>query len=368
MSTTGVDNFQKPQNIVGLNKNDLQKAVDKLGEKSFRTKQIWHLLYNRGIKSFDEMSLLPKDLREKLKEHFVLSRPEVVLEQTSVDNSRKWLLRFDDKTEIETVYIPEDDRGALCISTQAGCKAGCAFCNTGRQGFTRDLTAYEIVSQFMLARDIYGEWPTPTSETRYLSNVVVMGMGEPLFNYDNVATALKILMDGDGISISKRRITLSTCGVVPMMKKAASELGVKLAVSLHASTNEIRNQIMPINKKYPLEELMKACQEYQEIAGTRQRITFEYVMLKDVNDSTQDAKNLISMVKGHNIGAKFNLIPFNPWPGCKYECSSSKKIKTFTTILEDAGFACPVRVSRGQDILAACGQLSAQNKELKSQI
>ena len=356
-----VDNFIKPQNLVGLSQDELKKAVDNLGEKAFRAKQLWHCIYHRGITDFDEMTVLAKDFREKLKQNFIINRPKIVTEQTSVDNSKKWLLQFEDGAEVETVYIPETDRGALCVSTQVGCKAGCAFCNTGRQGFLRNLSSYEIVSQFMLARDVYNEWPTPTSETRYISNVVVMGMGEPLLNYENTAKALKIIMDGDGLSISKRRITLSTCGIVPMMKQAAAELGVKLAVSLHASNNETRNKIMPINKKYPLDMLMKACFEYQETAGNRQYITFEYVMLKDVNDSREDALNLIKLIKQNNIGAKFNLIPFNPWQGCQYQCSSPAKIKTFAKILEDAGFASPVRVSRGQDIMAACGQLRSQN-------
>lgn len=360
-STHCVDNFSKPQNIVGMSKDALKKAVDNLGEKPFRFKQLWHQIYHRGLADFDEMTTLSKEFREKLKSHFTLNRPYIVKEQLSFDQSKKWLIRFDDGEEVETVYIPETDRGALCLSTQVGCPIGCVFCNTGQQGFIRNLTPYEIVSQFMIARDAYGEWPTPTLETRHISNIVVMGMGEPLLNYENTAQALKIIMDGDGLSISKRRITLSTCGIVPMIKKAAEELKVKLAISLHADHDDLRNKLMPINKKYPLHELMTACYEYQKITGTRQYITFEYVMLKDLNDSEQSARNLIKLVKKYQLGAKFNLIPFNPWEGCPYQCSGFKKIKAFANILESAGFSAPIRVSRGQDILAACGQLRSSN-------
>ncbi len=333
-----------------------------LDEKSFRAKQLWQWIYFRGETDFDKMSNLSKDLRAKLKENYTLNRPKIVAEQISNDKTHKWLLEFDDGERIETVYIPEEDRGAVCISTQVGCAVGCKFCHTGSQKITRNLTAGEIVAQFLVARDAYGEWPSPTNETRYLSNIVVMGMGEPLLNKDNTFKALRILSDGDGIAISKRRITLSTSGIAPNIESVAADLGVKLAISLHAPNNEKRSQIMPINQRYPIEEVLKACQKYQDIMGMSRMITFEYLMLKNFNDAPDDAKELIVLMKKYNIGAKFNLIPFNPWPGCQFEPSSNNKVHNFSKILEAAGFEAPIRVARGQDILAACGQLKSKKQ------
>lgn len=343
--------------LIGLSKEELSAELAALGEKPFRAKQLWQWIYHCGETDFDKMSNLSKDLRSRLKEAYTISRPKIVTEQLSSDKTRKWLLEFADGERIETVYIPEEDRGAVCISTQVGCAVGCKFCHTGSQKITRNLTAGEIVSQFMAARDTYNEWPTPTNETRYLSNIVVMGMGEPLHNFDNVVKALKILSDGDGIAISKRKITLSTSGIVPKIPLVASELGVKLAISLHAPNNEKRAQIMPITNKYKIEEILGACKEYQKIMGHGCYITFEYLMLKDFNDSEEDARELVLLMKKYDLGAKFNLIPFNPWPGCGFVPSSNNKVRAFSRELEAAGFEAPIRAARGQDILAACGQL-----------
>ena len=351
------------KNLIGLSKEELAAELSALGEKPFRVKQLWQWIYFRGESDFDKMSNLSKDLRAKLKENYTLRRPKIVAEQLSKDKTRKWLLEFDDGQRIETVYIPEEDRGAVCISTQVGCAVGCKFCHTGSQKITRNLTAGEIVAQFMVARDSYGEWPSPTNETRYLSNIVVMGMGEPLHNKEETFKALKILSDGDGIAISKRRITLSTSGIVPNIEAVAAELGVKLAISLHASNNEKRSQIMPINNRYPIERVLEACQKYQDIMGMSRMITFEYLMLKDFNDTPEDAKELIALMKKYNLGAKFNLIPFNPWPGCDFVPSSNNKVHAFSRLLEAAGYEAPIRVARGQDILAACGQLKSKKQE-----
>ncbi len=345
--------------LIGLDKEEFASFIESLGEKPFRAKQLWQWVYNRGETDFDKMSSFSLALREKLKENCTITRPKIVAEQLSSDKTRKWLLEFSDGQRIETVYIPEEDRGAVCISTQVGCAVGCTFCHTGSQKITRNLTAGEIVSQFMVARDAYGEWPSPTDETRYLSNIVVMGMGEPLHNMENTFKALKILSDGDGIAISKRRITLSTSGIVPHIAEVGSKAGVKLAISLHASNNEIRSRIMPINKKYPIEEILKACQDYQNVSGTRM-ITFEYLMLDGINDDLSCADELISLMKKFKIDAKFNLIPFNPWPGCPYRPSVKKQVLAFAERLNKAGYAAPVRVARGQDILAACGQLKSK--------
>ena len=350
------------KNLIGLSKEELAEEMAALGEKPFRAKQLWQWIYFRGESDFDKMSNLSKDLRAKLKENYTLQRPKIVAEQLSKDKTHKWLLEFDDGERIETVYIPEEDRGAVCISTQVGCAVGCKFCHTGSQKITRNLTAGEIVAQFMIARDAYGEWPSPTNETRYLSNIVVMGMGEPLHNKENTFKALKILSDGDGIAISKRRITLSTSGIAPNIEAVAKEVGVKLAISLHAPNNEKRSQIMPINNRYKIEDVLAACQKYQDIMGMSRMITFEYLMLKDFNDSADDAKELIALMKKFNLGAKFNLIPFNPWPGCNFEPSSNNKVHAFSKILEAAGFEAPIRVARGQDILAACGQLKSKKQ------
>ena len=346
--------------LIGLSKEELFAEMEAIGEKPFRAKQLWQWIYFHGETDFDRMSNLAKPLREKLKDLYIISRPQIVTEQLSKDGTRKWLLEFADGQRIETVYIPEEDRGAVCISTQVGCAVGCKFCHTGSQKITRNLTAGEIVAQFMVARDAYGEWPSPTNETRYLSNIVVMGMGEPLHNKENVFKALKILSDGDGIAISKRRITLSTSGIVPHIEAVGKELGVKLAISLHAPTNEKRSQIMPINNRYPIEQVLEACQKYQDIMGMSRMITFEYLMLKDFNDNLDDARELITLMKKYNLGAKFNLIPFNPWPGCDFAPSSNNKVHTFSQALEKAGYEAPIRVARGQDILAACGQLKSK--------
>ena len=346
--------------LLGLSKEELLSEIMSIGEKPFRAKQLWQWIYFRGEANFDNMSNLSKDLRIKLKEHYTITRPKIVDEQISIDKTHKWLLEFADGQRIETVYIPEDDRGAVCVSTQVGCAVGCTFCHTGSQKITRNLTAGEIVAQFMIARDAYKEWPSPTNETRYLSNIVVMGMGEPLHNKDEVFKALKILSDGSGVAISKRRITLSTSGIVPNIEAVASELGVKLAISLHAPTNEKRSEIMPINNRYKIEDILEACQKYQAIMGMSRMITFEYLMLKDFNDSIEDAKILVALMKKYKLGAKFNLIPFNPWPGCKYQPSSNNKVHAFSKFLESAGYEAPIRVARGQDILAACGQLKSK--------
>lgn len=349
--------------LIGLSKSELEEEFLKIGEKPFRAKQVWLWIYNKGAKTFAEMTNLSKDLRAKLAESYTITRPKVVADQLSADKTHKWLLEFADGQRVEMVYIPEADRGAVCISTQVGCAVGCTFCHTGSQRLNRNLTAGEIVGQFLVARDTYNEWPTPVDETRFLSNIVVMGMGEPLHNVDNTFKALRIISDGDGLAISKRRIVLSTSGIAPKIPLIATDLKVRLAISLHAPNNEIRSRIMPINNKYPLDELMKACQEFQRLASWGKYITFEYLMLKDINDSLDCAHQLIALMKKYKILAKFNLIPFNPWPGCGYEPSSRNRVMAFSRELEDAGFSAPVRVARGQDILAACGQLKSQKSE-----
>ena len=346
--------------LVGLSRKQLAAEMAGIGEKAFRARQLWHWIYHQGVRDFAAMTTLAKPLRDRLAERYHIGRPAITREQTSADRTRKWLLRFGDGNEAETVFIPEDDRGAVCVSSQVGCTLTCAFCHTGTQRLVRNLEAREIVGQMLVARDSYGEWPTPNGE-RLLSNIVLMGMGEPLFNYDNVVTAMRILMDGEGIALSRRRITLSTSGVVPMMRQLGEEAGVNLAVSLHAVTNELRDVLVPINRKYPIEELIKACREYPGASNAR-RITFEYVLLKDVNDSAAEARELARLVRG--IPAKFNLIPFNPWPGAPFECPPVSAIQGFAEILNDAGYSAPIRVPRGRDILAACGQLrSASERE-----
>lgn len=345
--------------LTELTKEELSEEIVAMGEKSFRAKQLWQWLYFRGETDFNEMSNLSLSFRQKLQENYTISRPKIVAEQVSVDKTHKWLLEFKDGERVEMVYIPEKDRGAVCISTQVGCAMGCRFCHTGSQKFTRNLTVGEIVGQFMVARDVYKEWPSPTDETRYLSNIVVMGMGEPLNNLENVVKALNIITDCEGIGISRRRVTMSTSGIAPRIVEALRRTGVRLAVSLHAPNNAIRSQIMPINDKFHIEEIMKACAEYQ--AGDHSRyITFEYLLLKGKNDSLDNAKELIALLKKYKIRALFNLIPFNPWPGCGFEPSNRKAVELFSKTLEDAGFAAPVRVARGQDILAACGQLKSK--------
>jgi 23S rRNA (adenine2503-C2)-methyltransferase len=347
--------------LIGLSREALTAEMAAIGGKPFRAKQLWHWLYNRGETDFAKMSSIAKPMQAALAERYVVGRPEVERDLISTDTTRKWLLKFSDANEAETVYIPDEGeaRGAVCISSQVGCTLTCRFCHTGTQLLVRNLTAAEIVGQFLVARDSYGEWPTPDDSTRLLSNIVMMGMGEPLYNFDNVATALKILMDGDGVGISKRRITLSTSGVVPMMKRCGAELGVNLAISLHAVTDDVRDQIMPINRKYPLKELIAACRDYPGASNAR-RITFEYIMLKGINDSAADARQLLRLIKG--LPAKFNLIPFNPWPGSDYECSDMRTVRAFSDILQDAGYSAPIRKSRGQDIMAACGQLRSESQ------
>jgi len=344
--------------LIGLSREALAEELAAAGEKPFRTRQLWHWIYYRGAADFAAMTSLPKDLRARLDERYTLARPAVSRDQRSLDGSRKWLLRFADGNEAEAVFIPEDDRGALCVSSQVGCSLTCSFCHTGTQRLVRNLTAAEIVGQMLIARDACGEWPSPDGQ-RLLSNVVLMGMGEPLLNYDAVATAVRILMDPEGINLSRRRITLSTAGVVPLIHRVGAELGVKLAVSLHAATDGLRDVLVPINRKYPLAELMATLRSYPGADNAR-RITFEYVMLQGVNDSPADAKALVRLVSG--LPCKFNLIPFNPWPGSAYACSSEEAMSRFAEILNNAGYTAPVRRPRGRDILAACGQLRSDSE------
>jgi 23S rRNA (adenine2503-C2)-methyltransferase len=346
------------RNLVGLSRDELKGALAEAGLEPFRAQQIWHWIYWHGVTDFERMTNVAKKTREKLAETFVIERPQIVTEQRSVDGTRKWLLRFPDGNEAETVNIPEEDRGSVCVSSQVGCTLTCSFCHTGTQPLVRNLTPDEIVGQFMIARDSYSEWPTPTLETRMLSNIVMMGMGEPLYNFDNVVAALKIAMDDQGIALSRRRITLSTSGVVPMIPKVGEALDVNLAVSLHAVNDEVRDTLVPINRKWPLAELLKACVDYPGARNSR-RITFEYAMLKGVNDSDADARELVKILKP--IHAKVNLIPFNPWPGAPYECSSNNRIHRFAEIVNDGGLSAPVRTPRGRDIHAACGQLKSES-------
>ena len=352
--------------LVGLSRAELAVELAEIGEKPVRAKQVWHWMYHQGVTDFGRMSSIARPLQEKLAENFVIGRPEAAVVQTSVDETRKFLFRFRDGQEAETVYIPDrqEDRGAVCISSQVGCTLSCRFCHTGTQTLVRNLGAAEIVGQFMAARDSYGEWPSPRGETpRLLSTIVLMGMGEPLYNYENVAKAMVIVMDNEGIALSRRRITLSTSGVVPMMDRAGAELGVNLAVSLHAVRDDLRDELVPLNRKYPIAEVIAACRRYPAASNAR-RITFEYVMLKGVNDSTADAHELVRLIAG--IPAKVNLIPFNPWPGSAYETSSGAAIDRFANIIMDAGFSSPVRSPRGRDILAACGQLRTESQPDKA--
>ncbi len=343
--------------LVGLTRDELVAELAAIGEKPFRAKQLWHWIYHQGATDFAVMSSIARPLQEKLADRFVIGRPQVALVQTSTDDTRKWLFRFRDGQEAETVYIPDrhEDRGAVCISSQVGCTLSCRFCHTGTQRLVRNLGAAEIVGQFMAARDAYGEWPSPKDEMpRHLSTIVLMGMGEPLYNYENVARAMRIVMDHEGIGLSRRRITLSTSGVVPVMDRCGAELGVNLAVSLHAVTDALRDELVPLNRKYPIAELLAACRRYPGASNAR-RITFEYVMLRGVNDSEAEARELVRLIAG--IPAKVNLIPFNPWPGSTYLPSTREQLGRFAAIVSEAGFASPIRAPRGQDILAACGQL-----------
>jgi 23S rRNA (adenine2503-C2)-methyltransferase len=370
--------------LVGMSRETLAEALREVGvperQRRMRVQQIWHWLYVRGAQDFDAMTTLSKDLRRALAQRFTLERPEIAAEQISVDGTRKWLLRLPGELtsaphEVECVYIPETDRGTLCISSQVGCTLNCTFCHTGTQRLVRNLTAGEIVAQVVIARDRLGDWlaAQPVGgegskggrevEKRLVSNIVMMGMGEPLYNFEAVRDGVNVVADGDGLSISKRRITLSTSGVVPNIARAGAEIGCMLAISLHAVTDELRDQLVPLNRKYPLRELLDACRHYPGLSNSR-RITFEYVMLKGVNDSLADAKALVRLLKG--IPAKINLIPFNPWPGTKYECSDWEQIEKFSEVVFAAGYASPVRTPRGRDILAACGQLKSATEKLSA--
>ena len=353
--------------ILGLSREELKDALIANGvparQAAMRMRQIWHWVYHRGVTSFNGMANVAKEVQAALEKNFRISRPDVVETQYSKDGTRKYLLRFHDGTEAETVYIPDEDedeqRGTLCISAQVGCTLNCRFCHTGTQRLVRNLEPGEIVAQMMIARDDLGEWPVST-EGRRITNIVMMGMGEPLYNFENVKQALHIIMDKEGIQLSRRRITLSTAGVVPMMERAGAEIGVNLAVSLHATNNEIRDEIVPLNKKYKLEALLEACQKYPGAHNAR-RITFEYVMLKDINDSDQDAKELVRLIHRYELPVKVNLIPFNPWPGSPYECSDWDRIRAFSAIIFKSGISAPIRMPRGRDIMAACGQLKSES-------
>jgi 23S rRNA (adenine2503-C2)-methyltransferase len=350
---------ERRPNLVGLSRAELAAEMAGFGAEPFRARQLWHWIYHRGVTDFTDMTNLAKGFRGQLAEAYQLRRPEISHALASADGTRKWLLRFDDGQEVETVHIPESDRGTLCVSSQVGCTLTCTFCHTGTQRLVRNLTVAEIVAQIMIARDALGEWPSPptgSGDDRQLTNIVLMGMGEPLYNFDNVAAAMKIAMDPEGLAVSRRKITLSTSGVVPIIERCGAELGVNLAISLHAVTDELRDTLVPLNKKYPIAELLDACCNYPGSSNAR-RITFEYVMLKGVNDSPAEAKELVRLLKG--IPAKVNLIPFNPWPGAPYECSSDAAIKAFSDIVFNAGYSAPVRTPRGRDIFAACGQLKS---------
>ncbi len=346
------------RSLIGMDRTQLADLVVALGEKPFRAKQLFHWIYFHGADSFAQMHSLGKNLQKKLQAaHYQLSRPKIIRQQKSIDGTQKWLLEFADGNQIETVYIPEKTRGTLCISSQIGCTLNCSFCHTGTQKLVRNLTAGEIVAQIMVARDAFAEWPTP-NEGRKISNIVLMGMGEPLYNYDNVAKAIRLFYDEEGIAISRRRITLSTSGVVPLIAKVGSEIGCTLAISLHGVRDSVRDQLVPINKKWNIASLIQACRDYPALKNSH-RITFEYVMLKDINDSTQEAKELVQLIAG--IPAKVNLIPFNPWPGSHYQVSEPQQIEKFAKIVLKAGYASPVRKPRGADILSACGQLKSDS-------
>jgi 23S rRNA (adenine2503-C2)-methyltransferase len=349
-------------NLIGLSRAELAEELAPLGGEAFRARQLWHWIYHRGARSFGEMSSLAKPFREALAERYSVARPHVERDQQSIDGTRKWLLGLADGNLVETVHIPELDRGALCVSAQVGCTLNCRFCHTGTQRLVRNLEPGEILGQLMLARDAIGEWPSP-EDGRMISNIVMMGMGEPLYNYENVAKALSIVMDPEGIAISRRRITLSTAGVVPLIRRCGAELRVNLALSLHAVTDELRDRIVPLNRKYPIAELIEACRDYARLNPNR-RITFEYVMLKGVNDSPADARALVRLIAG--IPAKVNLIPFNPWPGAPFECSDEPAIRAFADIVMDAGYMAPVRTPRGRDISAACGQLKSASEKARA--
>jgi 23S rRNA (adenine2503-C2)-methyltransferase len=355
-----------PRNLVGLTRPELRAALVAAGtperQAGMRERQVWQWIYQKGVRDFALMTNLAKDYRALLAERFVVEIPEVVQRQVSADGTRKYLVRIAGGHEVETVYIPEDGRGTLCVSSQVGCTLTCSFCHTGTQRLVRNLTAAEIVGQIMLARDDLGEWPepgrAPKDESRLLSNIVLMGMGEPLYNFENVRDAMRIAMDGEGISLSRRRITLSTSGIVPEIARTADEIGCMLAVSFHATTDEVRDQLVPINRKWNLAALLEALREYPRLSNS-ERITFEYVMLDGVNDSDEDARRLVTLIRG--IPAKINLIPFNEWPGAPYRRSPEARIRAFATIVMRAGYASPIRTPRGEDIMAACGQLKSES-------
>ena len=370
---------EKPS-LVGMTRTELAEALAVVGvpekQRKMRVQQLWHWIYVRGVQDIDAMTTISKELRAQLGERFTVARPEVVAEQVSNDGTRKWLLRLPSENpgerphEVECVYIPDTGRGTLCVSSQVGCTLTCSFCHTGTQRLVRNLTAGEIVGQILVARDRLGDWeggmpPTdgivPQDGGRYVTNVVMMGMGEPLYNFDAVKDALLIVTDGEGIGISRRKVTISTSGVVPLIERAGEEIGVMLAVSLHAVRDELRNELVPLNRKYPLAALMDACRNYPGLSNAR-RITFEYVMLKGINDSLDDARALVKLVMG--MHAKINLIPFNPWPGSKYECSDWEQIEKFSEVIFNAGYSSPVRTPRGREILAACGQLKSETEKL----
>jgi len=357
--------------LVGLSKAQIRTALEEAEmeprQAKLRAKQLWHWIYNRGVTDFSAMTDIAKAQHPWLAERFVVGRPEVVVQQVSTDDTRKWLLRTLDGHDFEMVFIPDADRGTLCVSSQIGCTLNCRFCHTGTMRLVRNLAPAEIVGQVMLARDALGEWPS-RPDGRLLSNIVMMGMGEPLYNFENVRDALRIVMDGDGIGLSRRRITLSTSGVVPMMARAGEEIGVNLAVSLHAVTKEVRDEIVPLNRKYGIEELLEACAAYPG-ANNARRITFEYVMLKDKNDSDEDARELVRLIRKYKLPAKVNLIPFNPWPGAPYECSDEARVRRFSEIVFEAGISAPIRRPRGRDIMAACGQLkSAAERKSRAEL
>jgi 23S rRNA (adenine2503-C2)-methyltransferase len=381
---TALESYVPPAkpSLIGLSRDALADALGAIGvpdkQRKMRVQQLWNWIYIRGVTRFDQMTSVSKELRAALEQNHTLDRPEVVAEQVSADGTRKWLLRLPGEHagerphEVECVYIPDSGRATLCVSSQVGCTLTCSFCHTGTQRLVRNLTAGEIVGQVMIARDRLGDWPggappegaiVPTDGGRFVTNIVMMGMGEPLYNFDAVRDALLVVQDGDGIGISKRRITLSTSGVVPNISRAGAEIGTMLAISLHAVRDDLRNELVPLNRKYPIAELLEACRNYPGVSNAR-RITFEYVMLKGVNDSLDDAKKLVKLLKG--IPAKINLIPFNPWPGSQYECSDWEQIEKFSEYVFNAGYSSPVRTPRGRDILAACGQLKSATEKLSA--
>ena len=342
-------------NLLGLTKAEIKSLLNKINLPNFRASQIWNWIYRSGTIDFNEMTNISKELRSLLSKNFNIWRPKISSTHQSQDGTIKWLLKLDDGNEVETVWIPDEERGTLCISSQVGCTLTCKFCHTGTQRLVRNLSSSEIVGQVMLAMDQLKDWPS-ASENRLLTSIVLMGMGEPLFNYENVKKALEIIMDHSGISLSRRRITLSTSGIVPEIKKCGDDLGVNLAISLHATNDNLRNELVPINKKYDIKQLLDAVRSYARISNSR-RVTWEYVMLKGVNDTAQDAKNLVKLIKG--IPSKINLIPFNEWPCSPYECSEEDSINNFAKIIMKAGYASPIRTPRGRDVMAACGQLKS---------